>query len=157
MHIASCLAGLAFNSASLGLNHGMAHQLGAHFHIPHGRANAILLPYIIEFNSGITLINRSQREYPSCVRKYCNLARILGVSNMNEVTTIRALISYLHFLNAEMGIPSKVSEACPKLTEAEYNATLDAMAEAALADGCTATNPRTPTKDEVIEIYKKIW
>ena len=157
MHIASCLAGLAFNSASLGLNHGMAHQLGAHFHIPHGRANAILLPYIIEFNSGITLINRSQREYPSCVRKYCNLARILGVSNMNEVTTIRALISYLHFLNAEMGIPAKVSEACPKLSEAEYMDAISAMADAALADGCTATNPRTPTKDEVMEIYKKIW
>jgi alcohol dehydrogenase class IV len=157
MHIASCLAGLAFNSASLGLNHGMAHQLGARFHIPHGRANAILLPYIIEFNSGVTLAGRSRKEYPSCVRKYCNLARILGVSNMNEVTTIRALISYLHFMNAEMNIPAKVSEACPKLTEAEYLAALDDMATAALADGCTATNPRTPSKEEVIEIYKKIW
>ena len=157
MHIASCLAGLAFNSASLGLNHGMAHQLGARFHIPHGRANAILLPYIIEYNSGITLAGRSQREYPSCVRKYCNLARILGVSNMNEVTTIRALISYLHFLNAEMGIPSKVSEACPKLTEAEYMNALGDMASAALVDGCTPTNPRTPSKEDIIEIYKKIW
>ena len=125
MHIASCLAGLAFNSASLGLNHGMAHQLGARFHIPHGRANAILLPYIIEYNSGVTLAGRSRKEYPSCVRKYCNLARILGVSNMNEVTTIRALISYLHFLSAEMGIPARVSEACPKLTETEYLAALD--------------------------------
>ena len=157
MHIASCLAGLAFNSASLGLNHGMAHQLGARFHIPHGRANAILLPYIIEYNSGITLAGRSRKEYPSCVRKYCNLARILGVSNMNEVTTIRALISYLHFMNAEMGIPSKVSEACPKLTEAEYMNALNDMASAALVDGCTPTNPRTPFKDEIIEIYKKIW
>ena len=157
MHIASCLAGLAFNSASLGLNHGMAHQLGARFHIPHGRANAILLPYIIEFNSGVTLIGRSQKEYPSCVRKYCNLARILGVSNMNEVTTIRALISYLHFLNAEMGIPAKVSDACPRLTETEYLAALDDMATAALADSCTSTNPRTPSKEEVMEIYKKIW
>ena len=157
MHIASCLAGLAFNSASLGLNHGMAHQLGARFHIPHGRANAILLPYIIEYNSGITLAGRSQREYPSCVRKYCNLARILGVSNMNEVTTIRALISYLHFMNAEMGIPSKVSEACPKLTEAEYMNALGDMASAALVDGCTPTNPRTPTKEDIIEIYRKIW
>ena len=127
------------------------------FHSVHGRANAILLPYIIEFNSGVTLIGRSQKEYPSCVRKYCNLARILGVSNMNEVTTIRALISYLHFLNAEMGIPAKVSEACPKLTEAEYMAALDDMAVAALTDGCTATNPRTPSKEEVMEIYKKIW
>lgn len=157
MHIASCLAGLAFNSASLGLNHGMAHQLGARFHIPHGRANAILLPYIIEYNSGVTLAGRSRKEYPSCVRKYCNLARILGVSNMNEVTTIRALISYLHFMNAEMNIPAKVSEACPKLTETEYLAALDDMAAAALADSCTATNPRTPSREEVVEIFKKIW
>lgn len=157
MHIASCLAGLAFNSASLGLSHGMAHQLGARFHIPHGRANAILLPYIIEYNSGVGLTNRSQKEYPSCVRKYCNLARILGVSNMNEVTTIRALISYLHFLNAEMGIPSKVSEACPNLTKEDYEAAVESMAEAALRDGCTATNPRTPMKHEIMDIYRKIW
>ncbi len=157
MHIASCLAGLAFNSASLGLNHGMAHQLGANFHIPHGRANAILLPYIIEFNSGVMLTNRSQKEYPSCVRKYCNLARILGVSNMNEVTTIRALISYMHFLNSEMGIPNRVSEACPNLTKEEYEAALERMAFAALQDGCTATNPRTPLKNDVIDIYRKIW
>jgi alcohol dehydrogenase class IV len=76
---------------------------------------------------------------------------------MNEVTTIRALISYLHFLNAEMGIPAKISEACPKLTETEYMNALNDMAAAALVDGCTATNPRTPSKEEVIEIYKKIW
>lgn len=157
MHIASCLAGLAFNSASLGLNHGMAHQLGARFHIPHGRANAILLPFIIEFNSGIGLTNRSQKDYPPCVRKYCNLARILGVSNMNEVTTIRALISYLHFLNAEMGIPSKVSDACPNLSKEDYEAAIDAMADAALRDGCTATNPRIPLKSEVMDMYRKIW
>ena len=157
MHIASCLAGLAFNSASLGLNHGMAHQLGATFHIPHGRANAMLLPYIIEYNSGVTLTNRSQKEYPSCVRKYCNLARILGVSNMNEVTTIRALISYMQFLSSEMGIPHRISEACPNLTKEAYYASLDKMAEAALADSCTATNPRTPKKEDIIDIYKKIW
>ncbi len=157
MHIASCLAGLAFNSASLGLNHGMAHQLGARFHIPHGRANAILLPYIIEYNSGIRLTDRSQRDYPSCVRKYCNLARILGVSSMNEITTIRAMISYINFMNSEMGIPARVSEACPNLIKEEYEASLEDMANAALRDGCTATNPRIPMKDEIIEIYKKIW
>ena len=157
MHIASCLAGLAFNSASLGLNHGMAHQLGAVFHIPHGRANAILLPYIIEFNSGISLISRSQKEYPSCVRKYCNLARVLGVNNMNEVTTIRALISYMHFMNSEMGIPNRVSEALPNLTKEEYEAAIDKMADAALRDGCTMTNPRTPLKNDVMKIYHKIW
>jgi alcohol dehydrogenase class IV len=63
MHAASCLAGLAFNSASLGLNHGMAHQLGSNFHIPHGRANAMLLPHIIEFNANINKHSRSQKEY----------------------------------------------------------------------------------------------
>ncbi len=157
MHIASCLAGLAFNSASLGLNHGMAHQLGARFHIPHGRANAILLPYIIEYNSGIRLTDRTQRDYPSCVRKYCNLARILGCSSMNEITTIRAMISYLNFMNSEMGIPARVSEACPNLSKEEYDAQIEAMADAALHDGCTATNPRIPMKREVMEIYQRIW
>ena len=158
MHIAACLAGLAFDSASLGLNHGMAHQLGARFHIPHGRANAMLLPYIVEYNTGIGPTTRSQGDYPPCVRRYCNMARILGVSNINEVTTVRSLISYIHFMNEEMLIPKTVSEATGgAVTQEEYEAALDAMADAALADGCTATNPRTPTKEEIIQIYRKIW
>ena len=158
MHIASCLAGLAFNSASLGLNHGMAHQLGARFHIPHGRANAILLPHIVEYNTGIGPVSRSQGEYPACVRKYCNMARILGVSNLNEVTTVRSLISYIHFLNEEMNIPKSVSAATAgKITQEQYEAAIESMAEAALADGCTATNPRKPLKEEVMEIYRRIW
>lgn len=158
MHIASCLAGLAFNSASLGLNHGMAHQLGARFHIPHGRANAILLPYIVEYNSGIGPVSRSQGEYPGCVRKYCNMARILGVNNLNEVTTVRSLISYIHFLNEEMNIPKSVSAATAgKITKEQYEAAIESMADAALTDGCTATNPRVPLKEEVMEIYRKIW
>ena len=74
-------------------------------HIPHGRANAILLPHIVEYNTGIGPVSRSQGEYPACVRKYCNMARILGVNNLNEVTTVRSLISYIHFLNEEMNIP----------------------------------------------------
>ena len=156
MHIAACLAGIAFNSASLGLVHGMAHQLGAHLHIPHGRSCALLLPSLIEYNSGITTSSRSQAEYPSCVRKYCNMARILGVSNFNEITTVRALISYIHFLSQEMHMPARVSEAV-SMTQEEYFSHIEAMAEGALADGCTATNPRVPTKTEIMEIYKNIW
>ena len=156
MHIAACLAGIAFNSASLGLVHGMAHQLGAHLHIPHGRSCSLLLPALIEYNSGITTSSRSKPEYPSCVRKYCNMARILGVSNFNEITTVRALISYVHFLSQEMHLPARVSESV-NISEEEYLSMLDEMAEGALADNCTKTNPRTPTKEEIINIYKSIW
>ena len=156
MHIASCLAGLAFNSASLGLNHGMAHQLGAHFHIPHGKANAILLPYIIEYNSEIDMHSRSRTVYAPCVRKYCNMARTLGVFNLNEITTVRALVSYIQFMNKEMNIPLSVS-AIGGISEGEYMEKVEIMAEAAIADACTKTNPRLPTKREVVELYKKIW
>ncbi len=156
MHIASCLAGLAFNSASLGLCHGMAHQLGAQFHISHGKANAILLPYIIEYNSEIDMHSRSRTVYAPCVRKYCNMARTLGVSNFNEITTVRALVSYIQFMNKEMNIPLSVS-AIGGISEGEYMERVESMAEAALADACTVTNPRSPTKREVMELYRKIW
>lgn len=156
MHVASCLAGLAFNSASLGLNHGMAHQLGANFHIPHGRANAILLPHIIEYNSEIDRNSRSREHYAKCVRKYCNFARILGLNNLNEITTIRALVSYIQFLMKEMNIPLRVSEI-GSISENEYMAKIEEMADAALSDACTATNPRVPRREEVIELYRSIW
>lgn len=156
MHIASCLAGLAFNSASLGLTHGMAHQLGAKFHIPHGRANAILLPTIIQYNSNIGKTSRSRKEYAPCVRKYCNVARILGVSNLNEITTIHALVAYLRFMNSEMGIPANIRDL-GSVSAADYFSEINDMAAAALADACTATNPRTPTFEDVVELYKKIW
>ena len=156
MHIASCLAGLAFNAASLGLNHGMAHQLGAQFHIPHGRANAILLPYIIEFNSEINKNSKSKKEYAKCVHKYCNLARILGVNNFNEITTMHALVAYIRFMNKEMNIPLRISEL-GTVSEGEYMSKINEMADAALADACTKTNPRVPTKEQVVELYKNIW
>lgn len=156
MHIASCLAGLAFSSASLGLNHGMAHQLGAQFHIPHGRANAMLLPHIIEYNSKITKNSRSRKEYDACVRKYCNIARILGVYNLNEITTIQALKSYMRFMCTEMNIPLSISEI-GGISEGEYMSRIDTMAEAALRDGTTATNPRTPTKEDIVKIYENLW
>ncbi len=156
MHVASCLAGLAFNSASLGLNHGMAHQLGAKFHIPHGRANAILLPYIIEYNSEIDKHSKSKAVYPTCVRKYCNLARIIGVYNLNEITTIRALVGYLQFMCKEMNIPLSIRDV-GGITEGEYMACVEEMAEAAIKDATTATNPKVPTYDEVVELFKKLW
>ena len=156
MHVASCLAGLAFNTASLGLNHGMAHQLGANFHIPHGRANALLLPHIIEYNSEIDKYSRLKTDYPKHVRKYATVARTLGLQNFNIVTTIRALSNWCQFMMKEMDMPLSISET-GVCTKEEYFALIPAMAEAALKDACTKTNPRVPTVKDIEMIYMQLW
>ncbi len=156
MHSASCLAGLAFNTASLGLNHGMAHQLGATFHIPHGRANAMLLPHIIEFNSDINKHSKSRKEYLPAVKRYATVAQILGLSSYNKIMTVRSLVNWVQFMLKEMDIPLSISQI-GTISEEEYFGAIDRMADAALEDACTATNPRVPTKDDVIRIYKALW
>ena len=156
MHVASCLAGLAFNSTSLGLNHGMAHQLGAMFHIPHGRANAMLLPHIIEFNSDINKHSKSRKEYLPAVKKYSTIAQILGLSSYNKIMTVRSLVNWVQFMLKEMDIPLSISQM-GTITYDDYMSKIEEMAEAALEDGCTATNPRVPTKADVISIYKELW
>lgn len=155
MHVASCLAGLAFNSASLGLNHGIAHAVGAKFHIPHGRANAIVLPHVIEFNSGINKHSKSRKDYPKCVEKYCNVAKLLGVNNFNEITTIRALTGWIHFMNKEMNIPLSISQC--GIDRHEYMNAVEEMAEKALKDACTQTNPRVPSKSDVCLILEHLY
>ena len=156
MHAASCLAGLAFNSASLGLNHGMAHQLGSNFHIPHGRANAMLLPHIIEFNANINKHSRSQKEYLPAVKKYATVANNLGLSSYNKIMSVRSLVNWTQFMLKEMDIPLSISQL-GNITEEEYMAAIPAMADAAIADACTATNPRAVTRADVMEIYRKLW
>lgn len=156
MHVASCLAGLAFNSASLGLNHGMAHQLGATFHIPHGRANAMLLPHIIEFNSDINKHSKSRKEYLPAVKKYSTVSQILGLSSYNKIMTVRSLVNWVQFMLKEMDIPLSISQM-GTISEEEYFNAIDRMADAALADACTETNPRVPSKADVVAIYKDLW
>ncbi len=156
MHVASCLAGLAFNTAGLGLNHAMAHQLGAHFHIPHGRANAMLLPHIIEFNSDINKHSKSQKEYLPAVKKYSTIAQILGLSSYNKVMTVRSLVNWVQFMLKEMDIPLSVSQM-GKVSEEEYMSKLGVMADAALKDGCIGTNPRAASKEDIMRIYAKLW
>jgi alcohol dehydrogenase class IV len=155
MHIASCLAGLAFNSASLGLNHGVAHAVGAKFHIPHGRANAIVLPHIIEFNADINKHSKSKSEYLPAVRKYVNVAKLLGLNNFNEITTVRALVSWIQFMLKEMNIPMSISQC--GVDRKAYFDSVDEMAEKAIADACTATNPRVPTKEDVVTILTNMY
>ena len=155
MHVASCLAGLSFNSASLGITHSMAHQLGAIFHIPHGRANAMLLPHIVEFNANINKHSRSQKEYLPSVKRYSNIAHILGLSNYNEVMSVRSLVNWIQFMQKEMNIPLTIQEL-GTITPDAYFAAVDKMADAALADTCTATNPRVPQKEDIVKIYTKL-
>ena len=156
MHVASCLAGLSFNTAGLGITHSMAHQLGAVFHIPHGRANAMLLPHIVEYNSGINKHSRSQTEYHPSVKRYANIAHVLGLSNYNKVMTVRSLVNWIQFMQKEMNIPLTIQEL-GTVTPDAYFAAIDRMADAALADTCTVNNPRVPTKEDIMNIYKKLW
>lgn len=160
MHLASCLAGLAFNSAGLGLNHGMAHALGAHFHIPHGRANAMILPHVIQFNANISKHSKSQRSYPLIVSRYSRIAQNLGLTSYNEIMTVRSLANWVQFMCREMDVELSVSQWAKntgKITEEEYFAAIPAMADEALADNCTKANPRKVTRANVIELYKKLW
>ncbi len=156
MHVASCLAGLSFNTAGLGITHSMAHQLGAMFHIPHGRANAMLLPHVVEYNANINKNSRSQKEYLPAVKRYCNIAHILGLSSYNKVMSVRSLVNWIQFMQKEMNIPLTIQEI-GTITPDVYFGAVEKMAEAALADTCTANNPRVPTKEDIMKIYTKLW
>ena len=156
MHSASCLAGLAFNSAGLGLNHGMAHALGATFHIPHGRANALLLPHIIQFNSNINEHSKSQRSYPQVVERYSTIARDLGLNSYNEIMTVRSLANWVQFMLKELDLPLSISQI-GKISKEDYFAAIPHMADEALADNCTKNNPRKVTRANVVELYKQLW
>ena len=156
MHSASCLAGLAFNSAGLGLNHGMAHALGATFHIPHGRANALLLPHIIQFNSNINEHSKSQRSYPQVVERYSTIARNLGLNSYNEIMTVRSFSNWVQFMLKELDLPLSISQI-GKVSKEDYFAAIPHMADEALADNCTKNNPRKVTRANVVELYKQLW
>jgi alcohol dehydrogenase class IV len=133
---ASMVAGLAFTNVSLGIVHSMAHTLGGFFHIAHGLADAILLPYIIEFNS----------TNPAAKEIYDKLAKDLGGSDFCEI---------VKELNRKVGIPACIKEVVPDA--AAYLAKIEEMAPAALADGCTKTNPIIPTIGQFTELFKKVY
>ncbi|MBE6547809.1 MAG: iron-containing alcohol dehydrogenase [Ruminococcaceae bacterium] len=157
MHVASCLAGIAFNAVSLGICHSIAHQLGAQFHIPHGRANAIVLPNVIAFNAGIDEKTIVLKDPAPCVSKYANMSRRIGLIGYDDIACIKSLNYFIRSMQIEMGMPVCVREAIPDCSYECYLSKLDEMAEAALNDRCTQTNPRVPTKEEIIEIFKEIW
>ncbi|MBU3109183.1 1-propanol dehydrogenase PduQ [Clostridium gasigenes] len=152
MHSASCLAGMAFNEASLGLNHGIAHGIGGKLHIAHGRTNSILLPHIVEYNADLT--GYTNCEYSNAAIRYANVAKILDLPCSNVRTGVKSLINWIVKLQKEMNMPRTLKECGKDINE--INNSIDAIAESALVDGCTITNPRVPNKNEIIKILNII-
>jgi alcohol dehydrogenase class IV len=149
LHNASCLAGIAFNSASLGLCHGMAHALGGKFHVPHGRSNAMLLPLIISFNAGVDL----NQETPT-LHRYVTMANLLGIQGTTPKAAVHQFIRQLKKKLAKMAIPASI-EAYGLDSEA-FKAAIPEMAEKARHDNCTLTNPRIATQEEIEALYLRL-
>ena len=116
----------------------------------------MLLPHVIEYNSEIDKYSRSQKEYHPSVKRYSTIAHVLGLSNFNKVMTVRSLVNWIQLMQKEMNIPTTVQELRTIAPE-DYFGAIDSMAEAALADACTATNPKQPTKQDIMKIYAKLW
>ena len=157
MHNASCIAGMAFSNAFLGINHSMAHKLGGEFHIPHGRANAILLPYVIEYNSQKPTKFVSFPKYETFIadKRYAEIAAHIGLKFETTEEGVAALVEAIRELNSKLHIPTKVSEN--QISEKDYFRDLEGLSVKAFEDQCTGTNPRAPLVCEIKEIFKQIW
>lgn len=139
MAVAQYIAGMAFSNVGLGLVHGMAHPLGAIFDIPHGIANALLLPLIMEFNA------------PAALDKYVDIAKAMGVytAGMSKEETARAAVDAVKTLSLKVGIPQRLSDLGIKEED------LERLAASAYADVCTPGNPREVTKEIILDLYKQ--
>ena len=133
MHDASCLAGIAFTNALLGIVHAMAHQLGGMFGIPHGCANAILMPNVVRYNSSATT-------------KYEDLAKVLGKETAEDYAVA------IENLRAAVNVPASVKEY--GIAESDWNAKLEEITQNAMADPCVGANPRTPVAEDIRRIFE---
>ena len=152
MHHASCLAGMAFSNAGLGINHSMAHTLGGHFHIPHGRANALVLPYVIEFNADMA--RAGAKHSNDAAKKYQKMARIVGLPAPTPKVGVANLIAEIQRLLKYMDRPQCMSE-CGVSVE-EFNKHREEIVRRALADACTQANPRKVTAEDINKILDHI-
>lgn len=156
MHAASTLAGMAFNTASLGINHSLAHAAGAKFHVPHGRLNSILMPHVIQYNAGIEFNNRNRQAIDKTVAsRYQDIAKLLGCSASSPVSGVRQLVEAIKKLQRKLEMPTSLREYGVKADAfAQYKVEIS---EAALHDGCTPTNPRVPTAEELLKVLEKAF
>lgn len=155
---ASCLAGMAFANAFLGINHSMAHKLGAFHHIPHGVANALILTNVIRYNATdvpTKMGTFSQYEYPKAKARYAEAARFAGICGKDDDETVELFCEKLEELKGKVGIPKTIREW--GIEEAAFLETLDEMVEQAFNDQCTGANPRYPLMKEIKELYLKSY
>ena len=152
MHNASTIAGMAFTNAFLGLNHSIAHKIGAEFHVPHGRANAIILPYVIRYNASkpTKFVSWPKYEHFIADQKYAEIAKQSGLKADTVEEGVSSLIQAIKDLRDSIHIPKSLQEA--GLDEKEFLAKVDLIADRAFEDQCTTANPRVPLVEEIKQI-----
>ena len=152
VHNASCIAGMAFTNAFLGINHSLAHKLGGEFHIAHGRCNAILLPYVIRYNasSPTKFVSFPKYEYYIADEKYATFAKKIGLEVEDIEDGVDKLIDMVNKMNEKLGIPKSFQEY--GINEETYMNKIDELANRAFGDQCTTSNPRLPLVSELKKI-----
>ncbi len=152
MHNASTIAGMSFTNAFLGVCHSMAHKIGAEFHLPHGRINAILLPYVVRYNSTkpTKFVSWPKYEFFIADRKYAEIAKRLGLKAGTVQEGVNSLIEKIQELNSQLNIPKSFKEA--GIDEKEFLSKVDLLADRAFEDQCTTANPRVPLVSEIKQI-----
>ncbi|MCD7965119.1 MAG: bifunctional acetaldehyde-CoA/alcohol dehydrogenase [Clostridiaceae bacterium] len=155
---ASCMAGMAFNNAFLGVCHSMAHKLGAFHHLPHGVANALLITLVMEFNASEVPTKMGtfpQYEYPHTLARYAECGRFCGIQGKTDAEVLKKFIDKIEELKAAVGIRKTIKEY--GVDEKYFLDTLDSMVEQAFDDQCTGANPRYPLMSELKEMYLKAY
>lgn len=154
MHNASTIAGMAFSNAFLGINHSLAHKLGAEFHIAHGRANAVLLPHVIRYNAAKPTKFTAFPKYNHFVadQRYAEIARTLGLPAKTTEEGVESLIKAIVALAKELDIPMSLKQN--GIDAAEFESKIDIMADRAFEDQCTTANPKLPLVSELAEVYR---
>ena len=158
IHYASCLAGMAFANAFLGLCHSMAHKLGAAFNIPHGVANALLINQIIRYNADDCPKKQAifpQYKYPQAKAKYGQVADNLNLGGKDDDEKVELLLEAITNLKKEINLPLSIKDA--GVSEEEFYAKLDELIELAFDDQCTGANPVYPLMEDIREIYIKAF
>lgn len=153
---ASCMAGMAFSNAFLGICHSMAHKLGAFHHLPHGMANSLLLKEVIRFNATDVPTKQAafaQYKYPNAAYRYAKIADYLGLGGNTIEEKVELLISEIEKLQRKVNMPMTIEEA--GVSRDKFYEELDSMVEQAFDDQCTSANPRYPLMKEIEEIYIK--